>query len=91
MSFESWKERVQSLPCVICFFKLGTKTYGCEAHHPDESSKGRNEWAMVPLCREHHQGGTGVHGLRRRGFERFWKVNDHDLYGWTNQLNHKEP
>lgn len=83
MTLSDHIDRIASLPCVICLKKMGVKTYGCEVHHPTVP---RNAWLIVPLCTEHHRGATGVHGLHRRGFERFWKVNDFDLLGWTNEL-----
>jgi hypothetical protein len=79
--------KVASLPCVICRFKLGMTNYGVEVHHPTVPA---NDWVVVPLCVEHHRGSTGVHGLHRKGFERFWKVTDFDLLGWTNELMAKE-
>jgi hypothetical protein len=88
MSLSEYIERVQSLPCVLCWKKLGVKTWPVEAHHVGEASE-RNDWAVAALCWEHHQGATGVHGLRRRGFERLWKVNDIDLLAWTNEAMSK--
>lgn len=84
MSLAKYKERIHELPCVICLKKLGVKTFGVHAHHVGEASE-RNDWALVPLCHEHHEGSTGVHGLRRRGFDRFWKTNDVELLAWTNE------
>lgn len=79
---DDYLERVASLPCCLCWKKLGVLTYGVELHHPTVP---RIEWLVVGLCREHHQGATGVHGLRRRGFETMWKCSDYDLLGWTNE------
>lgn len=78
-------ERVAGLPCVICYFKLGQQTYSCEAHHNGEASD-RDNWATVPLCHEHHQGPTGIHGLHRRGFYKFWKISEQWLLARTNEL-----
>lgn len=78
-------ERVAGLPCVICKFKLGVVTYGCEAHHSGDADE-RDPWAAVPLCREHHQGVTGIHGLRRRPFYQFWKISNNWLLARTNEL-----
>jgi hypothetical protein len=82
MTLSDYLDRVAGLPCVICEHKLGVKTYGSELHHPTVP---RNDWLVVPLCEAHHRGPQGVHGLHRRGFERFWKCNEYDLLGWTNQ------
>lgn len=85
MSARDHMERVASLPCVICYFKLGQKTYGCEAHHNGDASD-RDNWAVISLCREHHQGATGIHGLHRRAFYRFWKITEQWLLARTNEL-----
>lgn len=86
MSLDDYEERIHELPCVICWKKLGVKTYAVEAHHPTVP---RNPWLIIPLCYEHHRGATGVHGMRRRGFEMLWKVAESDLLGWTNEANAK--
>lgn len=88
MSIEDHKERIHELPCVVCWKKLGQKTYGVHAHHAGPT-EGRSDWLLVPLCPEHHEGPTGVHGAHRRAFERMWKVNDFDLIAWTNEALHR--
>ena len=81
-------ERVSGLPCVICYFKLGKKTYGCEAHHTGDAEE-RDDHAACPLCNEHHQGPTGIHGMHRRPFYRFWKITNQWLLARTNELLEK--
>lgn len=82
-------ERVASLPCCLCWKKLGKKTYPVEVHHVGEGTGDRNDWAVVALCREHHQGATGVHGLHRRAFDAMWKCDDIKLLAWTNEALEK--
>lgn len=89
MSARDHMERVSTLPCVICRFKLGQKTYGREVHHVGDAEE-RDDYAVASLCWEHHQGATGVHGLHRRGFRRFWKVTDIWLLARTEELLDKE-
>ena len=84
MSARDHMERVAGLPCLICLHKFGQRNFNVEVHHCGEA-KDKNDWAVASLCWEHHQGATGVHGLHRRGFDRFWKVNDIMLLAWTNQ------
>lgn len=84
MSASDHMERVAGMPCVICWKKLGRKTFGVHVHHAGDATK-RNDWAVVPLCPEHHQGATGVHGLHRRAFSTMWKADDLDLLAWTNE------
>lgn len=88
MNVEDYKERVHSCPCVICWKLLGIKQYGVHAHHAGKGSD-RDDWALVALCPEHHQGATGIHGMHRRPFHRFWKTTDIQLLAWTNQAMHK--
>lgn len=87
MSESQHLERVAGLPCVICLKKMGQKTYGVHVHHVTAP---RKPFLVAPLCPEHHQGATGVHGMHRRGFERFWKVTADDLLDWTWELLYKE-
>jgi len=84
VSEADYMERIHELPCVVCWKKLGRKTYGVHAHHAGDASE-RNNWALIPLCPEHHEGPTGIHGLRRAGFYRFWKTNNTELLAWTNE------
>jgi hypothetical protein len=37
---------------------------------------------VVPLCKEHHQGSTGVHGGK---FYQHWKMDELDLLAMTIQ------
>jgi hypothetical protein len=84
-----YMEAVHSVPCVICLKRLGRKVYGVHAHHAGEGSD-RDDHLLVALCPEHHQGATGIHGMHRRGFHRFWKTTDMQLIAWTNELLWKQ-
>jgi hypothetical protein len=88
MTKTDYMERIHALPCVICWKKLGCKTYGVHAHHAGEPTE-RNDWALIPLCEFHHTGPVGIHGLQRRGFYRFWKTSNTELLAWTNEANAK--
>jgi len=74
--------KVSKLCCVICFYKLGIDTRPVHVHHVTVP---RDDFAVAPLCPEHHQGPTGVHGLHRRGFEMMWKLGEIDLLALTNR------
>lgn len=89
MTASDYLERVAGLPCVICLHKIGVKVYGVDVHHVGDASD-RDDWAVASLCLEHHRGATGVHGLHRRGFHRFWKTTDIMLLAWTTELLSKE-
>ena len=81
---ETHIKRVKSANCVICLHRLGVKISPCDAHHVGTGDD-RDDFATASLCKEHHQGATGVHGLHRRAFERMWKVTDILLLAWTNR------
>ena len=75
-------DRVAQLPCVVCMYKLGIETRPVSVHHVTVPA---DDFAVSPLCPEHHQGATGVHGLHRRGFERMWKLDETGLLALTNR------
>ncbi len=88
MNLAKYEQRLRQLPCVVGFVTgLGCRCE--ELHHAGEDTE-RNDWAQVPLCREHHQGATGVHGLRRRTFESRYKLSDVKMLALTRQLYAKE-
>lgn len=81
--------RVKELPCSICVLMgIVPAPAFCgesEAHHIGDSSE-RSGWLVIPLCAEHHRGGTGFHGLGERAFNRMYKTNELMLLGWTIQM-----
>lgn len=83
MNKERYLDRVRGLPCVICLHKMGQKTYASEAHHVESNRDEHSDYAVAALCREHHRGPTGVHGMSRRSFEMLWKLSPVDLIALT--------
>ena len=81
---------VKELRCVICVNRVGGFPIptGCDAHHVGTGID-RDDFATVPLCKEHHQGATGIHGIHRRAFHSFWKTSDILLLAWTNKEMNK--
>jgi hypothetical protein len=75
-------DRIAQLPCIVCLYKLDIITKPVSVHHVTVPA---DDFAVAPLCYEHHQGSTGVHGLRRRGFEMMWKISEMDLLALTNR------
>jgi len=53
------------------------------AHHPESVRDEASDYAAIALCHEHHQGGTGVHHLSRRGFEMRYQLSDLDMIALT--------
>jgi hypothetical protein len=61
-------DRVAQLPCAVC----GAQPVS--VHHLRTGiGMGRRATAFqtMPLCPEHHQGATGIHGMGRKAWERF--------------------
>jgi hypothetical protein len=79
--------RVKELPCAICIhmglIPQSERTGQSDAHHlfrPED----RSDWLVAPLCKEHHQGATGFHGLGgEAGFRRRYKLGEAQLLAWT--------
>lgn len=88
MNLDKYETRLRLLPCIV-----GHVTgQGCqceELHHAGEATE-RNDWAQIPLCREHHVGATGVHGLHRREFHARYKLTDVQMLALTRLLYAKE-
>lgn len=88
MNLKKYESRLRQLPCIV-----GHVTgLGCECeelHHAGDSTE-RSDWAQIPLCHEHHQGPTGVHGLHRRAFHARYKLTDVQMLAITRELYAKE-
>lgn len=88
MNLAKYEARLRMLPCVVCFH-VGIKSLAQELHHAGEDTE-RNDWAQVPVCHEHHQGATGIHGLHRRAFHARYKLTDVRMLAITRELYAKE-
>lgn len=88
MNLTQFEARLRQLPCVVCdHMGMGGR---CEELHHAGHDTDRSDWNQIPLCREHHQGASGIHGLRRRGFEARYKLTEMDLLARTRYLYAKE-
>ena len=79
--------RVAGIACIICtrFQPEGGKV---ELHHIAEGSGLRSDFAVVPLCVEHHRGATGLHGMGPKAFLRFYRPpgeSEWGLLAWLNE------
>lgn len=80
-----YMNRVAELGCVVCRM-LGYGPTPAQLHHVREGqgmAQRAQNWLVVPLCPEHHQGKTGVHG--DRSAMRQLKVDELDLLSQTIQ------
>lgn len=82
------KDRVFQLGCCICRLQ-GQGPTPPHLHHIRHGQGGAqraSDMLVIPLCPEHHQGGTGIHGLGTRAFERRYKTTELDLLAETLEL-----
>lgn len=79
---------VAELGCVLCHH-LGTPGTPAQVHHIREGAgigQRSPHFLVVPLCPEHHQGASGVHGLGVKGFYTRYKLDELDLLAMTIRL-----
>lgn len=90
---ERYKRDVKCLPCEICVrcFNVDPEPQtDCvsDAHHPRTGAgagRKNSDEDVCALCKEHHQGSTGIHGLGRKLFERTYGVTEAELTASTQQ------
>lgn len=85
VSQREYLDRVAGIGCILCRHLHNCYT-PAEIHHPKEwtgASQRASDWLGIPLCHEHHQGASGVHGLGKRGFYTRYKMQEHDLLAMT--------
>jgi hypothetical protein len=75
------KDALAALGCVLCRRLYGPHVPGpVELHHMRTKGWGRGDYTtLIPLCREHHQGDSGVHGLGTKGFVKRYGITQADL------------
>lgn len=74
-------EKVASVGCVLCH-ELGHGYVPAEVHHISDTAD-RSDFLTIPLCPEHHRGGTGFHGLGERAFNNRYKTSELKLLAKT--------
>lgn len=85
MSAKKHKGRVAAIGCILCRH-LGYGETPASLHHIREGqgmAQRASDYLVIPLCREHHQGDTGFHGLGEREFERRYRLTELDLLAET--------
>ena len=75
------KDALASLGCVLCRRLYGPHAPGpVELHHLRAGGWGKGDYTtLIPLCHEHHQGNSGVHGLGTKGFVKRYGITQADL------------
>jgi len=80
--------KVAGLGCILCHH-LGFGQTPAQIHHVRAGqgmSQRAQHWLGVPLCPEHHQGASGLHGLGTKGFYSRYKLDELDLLAMTIKL-----
>jgi hypothetical protein len=73
--------RVAQMACRICV-RLALPSPAVEVHHQRAGTGGgrrASDWRTMPLCREHHRGDAGIHGLGTKAFARTYGVTEQAL------------
>jgi hypothetical protein len=79
-------DKVARLGCVVCR-RLGYGETPAQLHHVAEGSGLRSDFAVAPLCEEHHTGESGFH-TRGPEFLKQFRVPGESEYGllvWVNE------
>lgn len=82
MTGREYMGRVAQLPCSICGI------HGVHVHHIRTGiGMGRraSDFDTLPLCPEHHQGMTGIHGMGRKAWERHHGITELQLLQKTKE------
>jgi len=67
-------DRLARFGCVLCSY-IGYEETPAELHHI-RRTKPRDQAPVIPLCREHHRGNAGIHGMGRKSFEKIYPSED---------------
>lgn len=82
MNGREYMDKVASLPCAIC------GAYGVHVHHIRTGiGMGRraSNFDTLPLCPEHHQGKSGIHGMGRKAWELHHGITELQLLKQTKE------
>ena len=83
-------DKVASIGCILRRH-LDWGATPANLHHIREGqgmSQRASHFLVVPLCPEHHQGNSGIHGLGERGFYTRYKLSELDLLAMTLEAIH---
>lgn len=61
--------------CILCYYLGYGEGSPAQLHHI-RRTKPRDQSPIIPLCREHHTGDRGIHGMGRKAFEREYPTED---------------
>lgn len=84
-SAQAWLDRVSQAGCVMCREIYGQHRRAA-IHHPREGQGGGQrapDFLAIGLCRDHHQGAAGFHGLGKLAFYARYRLDEMDLLAMT--------
>ena len=81
---KEYYDRLARFGCVLCFFLGYGEETPAEIHHV-RKTRPRKDSPAIPLCREHHRGDTGIHGLGRKRFESTYDITEEELIDIANE------
>lgn len=73
-------DRVSACGCIICW-QLDLGKTPAEIHHVAEGSGLRSWFAVAGLCKEHHRGKSGLHGMGTKRFCAAYRIPGETEYG----------
>lgn len=92
MNLKAYLSAVADVGCVLCHH-LGYGHTPPQLHHPRAAvgaGQRAQDWLVIPMCPEHHQGQTGLHGLGVKGFYTRYKLDEWDLLAMTIERLNRE-
>ena len=80
--------KIAELGCCVCR-KIGYPGTPAEFHIfsiKQSNNSTKRVRVVLPICPPHHRGETGIHGLGKRKFEKFYRFTIAELLEDTNNL-----
>ena len=77
--------KIAELGCSLCRHQ-GNAGTPAELHHIRRTGR-RSDAPVIPLCPYHHRGSnSGIHGMGRKHFERFYGITEESLLQTTLEM-----
>lgn len=88
MTGREYMGKVAAIGCILCR-QLGYGPTPATVHHIRTGigmGKRASDFDTIPLCPEHHQGMTGIHGMGRKAWERHHGITELQLLQETKEM-----
>lgn len=84
-SVDRYHAALREIGCIVCLRHLHISGTPAAIHHCG-APHDRNDWYVLPICHEHHQGKSGYHGLGgESGFVARYKFGEARMLAWTTE------